>query len=116
MSHNDSCIESILALEGSELAAKLRKSLPRQAKRYDEKRARSVSSSGRVVNPSEAGQGPGTERVAEVSRAQQKRGENEGGRGSSERSRGDGEWMERQDRRAVRRNKYGDEIFEDNIK
>ena len=40
MSHNDSCIESILSLEDSELAAKLRKSLPRQSKRYDQKRAR----------------------------------------------------------------------------
>ena len=51
MSNNESCIENILDLEDSELAVKLRKSLPRQARRYDQKRRAQESTAVRRARP-----------------------------------------------------------------
>jgi hypothetical protein len=123
MSNNQSCIENILALEDSELAGKLRKSLPRQARRYDQKRARERSSMtrGREISTSsnaaegDMASGEATRRRVDMSQwaGQGREREGKGGGGGD----GDGVWMERQDRgRGVRRNKYGDVIFDDDVK
>ena len=122
MSNNHTCIENILALEDSELAAKLRKSLPRQAREYDLKKTRESSIRSRETSSS------GTEGVAVTDNSTTREVRSqwvdkgwgmEGRRGSGGRGevRDGGEWMERQDnRRAVRRNKYGDIVFDDDVK
>ena len=116
MSNNQSCIENILALEDSELAGKLRKSLPRQARRFDQKRARESSSMTRGRAEGDMASSEATRRRVDMSQwAGQDRGrEGKGGGGGD----GDGgALMERQDKgRGVRKNKYGDVIFDDDVK
>lgn len=120
MSQNDSCIESILDMENSELAEKLRKRLPKQASRYDKKKALRTSrttkddsttgtSDRTLTTVSEAPPYAFTGKHVESSR--EKRESHAGGGG------GDREWMQRQDdKRAVRKNKYGDIVYDDDIR
>lgn len=103
MSNNDSCIESILDMEGSELAEKLRKSLPKQAELYDRRKAlRSSSPTRDDTIPNRELQPVQSEQY------------NVGGHSNVTPS---GDWMQRQDsKRALRRNKYGDPVFDDDVK
>ena len=125
MAQNDSCIESILDIEDSELAEKLRKKLPRQAGRYDRQKALRTSrtkkddSTTATVDrtPTTVSDTPPYaftgEHVESSWQGRESRGGGGGGGGDS----GSGEWMQRQDdKRAVRRNKYGDIVYDDDIK
>ena len=128
MSQNDSCIEKILDMEDSELAEKLRKSLPRKARIYDRKKRKalekstdrkarevvSMTTSERTDSVPYTGHGIGQQ--CETSHSL-RGGYSEGVNDRDSSGSGGGDWMERQDKKgAVRRNKYGDIIFEDDIK
>lgn len=107
MSNNNSCIESILDMEDSELAEKLRKSLPKQARLYDKKKALRNSSPTRDDTTPNRRLGGGGEPV-------QSEQYSAGGHSSASPS---GEWMQRQDsKRTLRRNQYGDPVFDDDVK
>ena len=114
MSKNDSCIESILDMEDSELANKLRKKLPRQAKLYDKNREKTTSATSSKGTGSDTLSEP-TSRAAHVESSSEERV-----RASDNRRYGTGsssEWMQRQDSKgSVRKNKYGDIIFDDDVK
>ena len=110
MSKNDSCIESILDMEDSELANKLRKKLPRQAKLHDKNKMREKTTSAESDPLSEP-----TSQAAHVESSSEERV-----RANDNRRYGTGsssEWMQRQDSKgSVRKNKYGDIIFDDDVK
>lgn len=102
MSNNNSCIESILDMEGSELAEKLRKSLPKQAEQYDRRKALRNSSPTREDSTPNELQPVQSEQY------------NVGGHSNVSPS---GDWIQRQDsKRPLRRNKYGDLVFDDDVK
>ena len=123
MSQNDSCIESILDMEDSKLAEKLRKRLPKQAGRYDRQKALRISRNKRDdsttatddrTTVAEAPPYAFTEKHVESLR--DGRESRVGGSGDRSRDSASGEWMQRQDdKRAVRKNKYGDIVFDDDV-
>lgn len=113
MSNNNACIESILDMEDSKLAEKLRKSLPKQARLYDKRKALRSSS---PTTREDKGTTDDVTRIRELDpvQSEQEKMYDVGGHSSTSSS---GEWMQRQDsKRAVRRNKYGDPVFEDDVK
>ena len=109
MSQNNNCIDSILDMEDSELAEKLRKKLPRQARLYDKRKA---------LTSNDLGSGARTTMGQQLESPQRQQGRDKyGGVDDRERSALSGEWMQRQnDKRAIRRNKYGDIVFDDDVK
>lgn len=115
MSKNNSCIERILEMEDSELANKLRKKLPRQAKLHDKKTRGQLL----IPNETESGNDSVSEPASwtthlESSREGRGRSHYDDDRtGSSSGS----EWMQRQDSKgSVRKNKYGDIVVDDDVK
>ena len=114
MSKNDSCIDSILDTEDSQLAQKIRKSMPSQAQRYDKRRRfkTSITTDNQSPTDSASTEAPSYAEEQSGSSWDVEREEYRGGTGAG--NSGSGEWMQRQDdKRAVRRNKYGDIVFND---
>lgn len=103
MSNNSSCIESILDMENSELAERMRKRLPKQARLYDKKKGLST--------------GAETPTYTVTGEQSQNQEERQLRVGVYDKDSASGDWMQRQDnKRALRRNKYGDIVYDDDVK
>ena len=109
-------------MEDSQLAQKIRKSMPSQAQRYDKRRRVKTSRTTDNQSPADSASTEASSNAEERSGSswsverEEYRGEtgagSSGGTGAG--NSGSGEWMQRQDdKRAVRRNKYGDIVFDD---
>lgn len=115
MSRSSACIDKILDMEDSKLAQEVRKSLPQQARRYDEqKRLRKAEKKDKYQTPGGSGDVPATstDRLAPSGPSWSSY------QGSSSRGAGQEESNDAmpQRERPLRRNKYGDLVYDDDYK